>query len=501
MFNRILRLAPILVAMLLSVNSLAQLPYSLPTAGNAVTIGTNMASDLASIFPASSGNSFFSSIFGQYGSGVFIRDYSPHGAYVVTSTGGHAAPFQLTGAVLFDFEDATWKGFENTNSVPSYLGQMTGQNNSNGDPWWEWTGSEVPLPSHTYLIPAELPASLGGGPKGSVLFLSHAACLSTGGGGRGPHALNLSTKRWSRLTSATQPGAGGIYTSVVFDEAKGRYYPVNAIEQSKHRMYYDASNWDSVHYTSPDYGWTPYGGGSRAFLDSVRRLIIDYNDGGFLYAFQLDNPGGSWTVLNVSGALPPVSAEPCRYAYYPPDGRFYFRPMSNGGAKLYRLTPPASTPLTSAWIADSVQLNQTMPDCAGPAWYNYMFYVPSLQCLAWIPNVSSQVYLFKPPAAGSVAETARKPVAAPRISSGPNPFSARSTVRVSLPGVSPAELTVCDISGKRVRTLFAGRLEGGNHAFQWDGTDGRGLKVPAGVYVYSLTSGHGTLDCRALLVR
>ncbi len=391
------------LAVLLNAATLssAGVPYGLPGEGEVVTIGANTAAGLASVFPASAGNSFFASIFTQYGSGVYVRDYSPHGAYVVAGTGGHAAPFQLTGAVLFDFEDATWKGFENSNDVPSYLGQATGQGNSPGEPWWEWTGSEVPLPGHTYLIPAELPASLGGGPQGSVLFLSHAATLSTGGGGRGPHVLNLATRRWSRLTSASQPSAGNIYTSVVFDEVKGRYYPVGDIEKTQRRMYYDAAGWDSVHYTAPSYAWTPHGGGSRAFLDSVRRLIIDFNDAGFLYAFQLDNPGASWTVLKVSGRLPAPGVEPCRWAYYPPDGRFYFRPIASGGSKVYRLTPPPSDPLAAAWVADSIRLDRDMPDCSGSAWYNYLFYVPSLKCLAWIPNANSPVYLFKPPAAGT----------------------------------------------------------------------------------------------------
>jgi hypothetical protein len=490
----------VFVLLFLSCSISHALPYTLPTPGNTATIGTNTANNLASIFPAATGNSFFSSVLtSAYGSGAFIRDYSAHGAYVLAGMGGHAAPFQLAGAILFDFEDATWKGFENTNGVPSYTGQMTGQNNSNGDPWWEWTGSEVPLPGHTYLIPAELPASLGGGAKGSVLFLSHAACLSTGGGGRGPHALNLATMRWSRLTSATQPSAGNIYTSVVFDEAKGRYYPVNAIEQSKHRTYYDAAHWDSVYNTSPDYGWTPYGGGSRAFLDSVRRLIIDFNDGGFLYAFQLDNPGASWTVLNVTGKLPAISAEPCKWTYYPPDGKYYFRPSSSGGSKLYRLTPPVSNPLASAWVADSVQLNQSMPDCAGPAWYNYMFYVPSIQCLAWITSVSNPVYIFKPPVSGSPVETAAGVSPVRWLASSPNPFNAESRIRFTLSRASQVELSVYDISGALVTTLSNGKLENGSHVFRWNGLNKEGFRATAGLYVYRLAADGKVFHCRTLL--
>jgi hypothetical protein len=325
-----------------------------------------------------------------------------------------------------------------------------------------------------------------------VLFLSHAACLNTGGGGRGPHALNLATRQWSRLTSADQPSAGGIYTSVVFDEARGRYYPVNLIEQSKHRMYYEASNWDSVHYTAPDYGWTPYGGGSRAFLDSLRRLIIDFNDGGFLYAFQLDNPGASWIVLNVTGNLPPITPEPCRWAYYPPDGRYYFRPMSSGGSKLYRLTPPASNPMTSAWVADSVQLNQSMPDCQGPAWYNYLFYVPSIQCLAWITSVSNQVYIFKPPAAGTGIERDVRPQAQQEPGLGIFPNPVLQTAEITFP--AGGSLSIYDSRGRLIRDFGAGDLRNGR--VHWDAS-----ALPAGVYLLSLENGAERVQRKMTLLR
>ncbi|HOX05909.1 MAG TPA: hypothetical protein PK280_05870 [Planctomycetota bacterium] len=382
-------------------SSAAEPPYELPKPGEVKAIGTNKAVDVAKVVGVKP-DMMTTALFGAFGGGTFVRDYSSRGAYVFTCMGGHAAPMQLTGAVFFDFEDATWKAFENANGVATINGGTAFcAQNSNGDPWQEWKGTEVPLPSHPYLIAAELPAALGGGPKGSVVFIGRAGVQGDGGGGRGPHALNLDTRKWSRLTSADHPRMAGIYSSVLFDEKTGRYYSVGGIEKRKDLPYYDAADWSKVKATAPQYGWPAFGGGGWSFLDPVRRLIIDFA-GKELHVFQLDNPGAGWKVLKVEGELPAVtSPEPCRFVFYPPDGNFYYRPVNGGGATLHRLKPPADEPLTKAWTADKVQLAAPMPDCAAAggngAWYSFFFYVPSIKCLGWMAGADKPVYICKPP--------------------------------------------------------------------------------------------------------
>ncbi len=412
-------------------------PYALPDPGGVTTIGVNNALDVAAAISTPK-DQISVALFGAFGGGTYVRDYSSRGAYVFTNLGGHASPTQIAGAVLFDFEDATWKGFENSNGIPSNGGGWTA--NSTGDPWREWTGTEVPLPGHPYLIAAELPASRGGGPKGSVVFVSRAAVNSDGAGARGPHALNLDTRRWSRLTSVDQPRVAGIYSSVLFDDSSGRYYCIGSIESRKDRPYYDAADWSQLHATTPQYGWPPFGGGSRAFLDPVRRLIIDFADNGELHALPIDTPGAGWFVLTVSGALPAItSPEPNRFVFYPPDGNFYYRPTKNGGAALHRLIPPSGNALTQPWTADTVQLSQPMPDCdsvrMNDAWYSFFFYVPSIQSLAWVVGVDKPVYLLKPPSDTSSS------AAAPVITMQPDPLTlpegATATFSVLATGTAP----------------------------------------------------------------
>jgi hypothetical protein len=414
-------------------------PYPLPDPGGVTTIGVNSALDVAAAI-STPPDQMSVALFGAFGAGTYVRDYSSRGAYVFTALGGHASPTQISGAVLFDFEDATWKGFENSNGIPSNGGGWTA--NSTGVPWLEWTGTEVPLPGHPYLIAAELPASRGGGPKGSVVFVSRAAVTADGTGARGPHALNLETRRWSRLTSADQPRIAGIYSSVIFDESSGRYYGIGSIESRKDRPYYDAADWSQLHATTPQYGWPAFGGGSRAFLDPVRRLIIDFADNRELHALPIDSPGAGWLVLPVSGALPPItSPEPNRFVFYPPDGNFYYRPTKNGGALLHRLIPPSGNALTQPWTADTVQLSQAMPDCDSvrfnDAWYSFFFYVPSIQSLAWVVGVDKPVYLLRPPSEASSPSPSAAPVITMQPEAQTQSEGATATFSVLATGTAP----------------------------------------------------------------
>ncbi len=45
-------------------------------------------------------------------------------------------------------------------------------------------------------------------------------------------------------------------------------------------------------------------------------------------------------------------------------------------------------------------------------------------------------------------------------------------------------LTVYEVLGRRVRQVWDGSLAAGSHRFVWDGRDGEGKAVAAGVYVY-----------------
>jgi flagellar hook assembly protein FlgD len=60
-----------------------------------------------------------------------------------------------------------------------------------------------------------------------------------------------------------------------------------------------------------------------------------------------------------------------------------------------------------------------------------------------------------------------------------------------LPAAGAVELTVFDVSGRRVRTLIAGPRPAGAGEISWDGRDETGHPVRAGLYLARLRTGAG----------
>ncbi len=70
----------------------------------------------------------------------------------------------------------------------------------------------------------------------------------------------------------------------------------------------------------------------------------------------------------------------------------------------------------------------------------------------------------------------------------PNPFSRAAELRFAVPQASPVSVEVFDVSGRLVRTLVSGALPAGEHAVRWDGANGAGHRVGAGVYFVRMSA-------------
>ncbi len=68
----------------------------------------------------------------------------------------------------------------------------------------------------------------------------------------------------------------------------------------------------------------------------------------------------------------------------------------------------------------------------------------------------------------------------------PNPFNLTTTISYQLPESVEVELLVFNISGQLITTLVNKKQAAGTYSVQWNGRDGKGLKVPHGVYFYRL---------------
>lgn len=85
------------------------------------------------------------------------------------------------------------------------------------------------------------------------------------------------------------------------------------------------------------------------------------------------------------------------------------------------------------------------------------------------------------------------------LSSWPNPAAGPVSVRYSLPGDGPAEVSIYDVQGRRVRTLVNEERPAGDHAATWDGRSDDGRSAGAGIYIVRLRA--GSEERRMKLVR
>ncbi len=64
----------------------------------------------------------------------------------------------------------------------------------------------------------------------------------------------------------------------------------------------------------------------------------------------------------------------------------------------------------------------------------------------------------------------------------PNPFNPTTSFMIRLPAQSSVTLTIFNILGQPVRSIYSGSLEAGQHGFTWDGRNKNQESVPSGVY-------------------
>jgi spore coat protein A len=72
----------------------------------------------------------------------------------------------------------------------------------------------------------------------------------------------------------------------------------------------------------------------------------------------------------------------------------------------------------------------------------------------------------------------------------PNPFNPSTTIQFQVPNPGPVQIKIFDSIGKEVATLTDQIYEAGTHSIVWNGQNSFGMKVPSGIYIYSMLSGN-----------
>jgi hypothetical protein len=83
----------------------------------------------------------------------------------------------------------------------------------------------------------------------------------------------------------------------------------------------------------------------------------------------------------------------------------------------------------------------------------------------------------------------------------PNPFNPVTTIDYSIPGKTNVDLTIYDVSGRKVRTLVRGKHLPGGYSAIWDGRNDGGRPVATGVYFYRLTTGRDSSVRKMVILR
>jgi len=83
----------------------------------------------------------------------------------------------------------------------------------------------------------------------------------------------------------------------------------------------------------------------------------------------------------------------------------------------------------------------------------------------------------------------------------PNPFNPTTTISFSLPAEQDIELTIFNIKGQKVKTLYSGSADVGDHSIIWEGKDNNDKQVSSGIYFYKLTTNNKELTRKMLMMK
>ena len=70
-----------------------------------------------------------------------------------------------------------------------------------------------------------------------------------------------------------------------------------------------------------------------------------------------------------------------------------------------------------------------------------------------------------------------------------------------MPNTNIADLSIFDVTGRRMRRLLSEKKEAGSHALRWDALDDQGDSMASGIYMVHFKSGDDVLTQKMLLIK
>ena len=83
----------------------------------------------------------------------------------------------------------------------------------------------------------------------------------------------------------------------------------------------------------------------------------------------------------------------------------------------------------------------------------------------------------------------------------PNPFNPSTQISFDLIENSATEVSVWNLLGQKITTLFSGELNAGRHTVTFNGKDVNGNTLPSGVYIYRVEAGNNVSTKKMMLLK
>jgi hypothetical protein len=83
----------------------------------------------------------------------------------------------------------------------------------------------------------------------------------------------------------------------------------------------------------------------------------------------------------------------------------------------------------------------------------------------------------------------------------PNPFNPSTKIPFQLPAQNRVVISIFDVRGGKIRTVFEGTMPAGSHSIAWDGNDENGLPAPSGIYIVTVKANRIVRSIKMTLMR
>ena len=107
----------------------------------------------------------------------------------------------------------------------------------------------------------------------------------------------------------------------------------------------------------------------------------------------------------------------------------------------------------------------------------------------FLGNVKGGLYLYENTTVTYVDNEIIEPPSTFHVTAHPNPFNPNVSITIYLRTSKVLKVTIFNILGEKVKTMFNNYLNSGTHSFEWDGRNDSNQHLPSGSYIVVVQSG------------